>query len=103
MTIVPIAAERTWFAIAPDGTEHDVVLQVSAPTQQPDGGWSVSVSLGALEADVRNIFGVDSWQAISLGMRFAAMRANDFADNGWKFFWERGGDPASSSDIAKCE
>ena len=103
MPIATIAAERTWFAIAPDGAEYDVVLQVSVPTQQPDGGWSVSVSLGALESDKRNIFGEDSWQAISLGMRFAAMRANDFADNGWKFYWERGGDPASSADIANYE
>ena len=26
MAIEPVAAERTWFAVAPDGTEHEVVL-----------------------------------------------------------------------------
>jgi len=29
--------------------------------------------------------------AASLAMRFAATRVGHFAEDGWRFFWERGG------------
>jgi hypothetical protein len=97
-----IAAERTWFAVAPDGSEHDVVLRITAPTLQPGGEWRAPVSLGALEPHIHNIAGVDAWQAVSLAMRFAATRVGHFAENGWRFYWERGGELASSTELANA-
>jgi hypothetical protein len=94
------AAERTWFAVAPDGTEHEVVLRVGVPTLEPGGEWRAPVSLGALESRIHNIAGVDAWQAVTLAMRFAATRVSHFAEEGWLFYWDHGGDPASPSELA---
>lgn len=95
-----VAAERVWFGIAPDGTEVDVVIRVSVPMLQHGGEWRAPVSLGVLESNIHNIAGVDAWQAISLAMRFAATRVAHFADDGWRFYWERGGELASPVELA---
>ncbi|WP_206098448.1 hypothetical protein, partial [Oleiagrimonas sp. MCCC 1A03011] len=94
------AAERIWIGVAPDGTEHQVHISVGVPTQQPGGEWTAPVSLGAVEARVYKIAGIDAWQAVTLAMQFAATRIGDFAEDGWQFFWERGGSPAKPSDLA---
>ena len=102
MAIEPIAAERAWFAVAPDGTEHDVVLRVGLPTPAPGGEWRAAVTLGVLESRVHDIAGIDAWQAMTLAMRFAATRLGHFAEDGWRFYWERGGDPASPDELARA-
>jgi hypothetical protein len=93
------AAERTWFAIDPDGNEHSVVLSVAAPVQQQEGEWGALVSMPPLFEKSKLVFGVDSWQATSLAMEFVATMVQHFAENGWQFFWERGGDLASSETL----
>jgi hypothetical protein len=100
MSDLAVAAERIWFGIAPDGTEVDVVIRVSVPMLQREGEWRAPVSLGVLESKTHNIAGVDAWQAISLAMRFAATRVADFAEDGWRFYWERGGELASPIELA---
>lgn len=94
------AAERTWFAVAPDGTEHDVVVSVGVPIKTERGEWRSVASVGCLEARTHSIAGIDAWQAIGLAMRFAADRLTHFADEGWQFYWERGGELATSEDLA---
>src|SRR5688500_6150225 len=89
------AIERKWFAIAPDGSESDVTLRVGMPVHEVDGEWSVLVSLGPIDGEPRKVFGLDSWQAVGLGMRFIAARVQDFSERGWQFFWERGGERAA--------
>ena len=67
--------------------------------REPSGDWSVMVNLAGLEHDPYKIFGMDSWQAAALGMKFVASRVGDFSERGWKFFWERGGECASSEEL----
>ncbi len=86
--------ERTWFGISPDGSEHEVKLCIGIPERQPSGDWFADVSLVPLEMNVRRIFGIDSWQALQLAQRFAARRVSHFVEDGWKLFWERGGEGA---------
>lgn len=100
MSIVPIAAERVWFVVAPDGTEHEVAIRVMVPFKADRGEWRAAVSLGCIEAKPYFIAGVDSWQAICLAMSFAATRLSHFAEDGWIFYWERGGDVATPEDLA---
>jgi hypothetical protein len=91
--------ERKWFAVAPDGAECEVLMQVGVPMREPSGDWIVMVNLAGLEHAAYKIFGIDSWQATALGMKFIASRVGDFSERGWKFFWERGGECASSEDL----
>ncbi|WP_139350605.1 hypothetical protein [Rhodanobacter sp. B04] len=94
------AAERTWFAVAPDGTEHDAVLRIGVPTHAPGGEWRAVVSLRPMESRSHPIAGVDAWQATCLAIHFAATRVGHFAEDGWQFYWERGGKPASPEGLA---
>lgn len=84
--------ERKWFAIAPDGGECDVALQIGAPSQERGGEWCADVRFVGLETGSHKIFGMDSWQAAALGMKFAASRTQDLCGRGWLFYWERGGE-----------
>ena len=93
------ALERRWFVVTPEGHECEVALQVGAPSQEPGGDWCVLVGVVGLEPGVYKIFGIDSWQAAILGMKFAAARAQDFSARGWRFFWERGGDLATTQEL----
>lgn len=92
-------AERTWFAVAPDGTEHEVVVSVGLPAKMERGEWRCVASVGCLEAATHSIAGIDSWQAIGLAMSFAASRLSHFADKGWRFYWEREGELATPEDL----
>lgn len=93
-----IAAERYWYAVAPDGQGHDLVIRASVPYVD-DGVWWVKVSLGVLEERSQSIAGVDSWQALFLAMSFAATRVAHFAQDGWSFYWERDGERAAPQDL----
>jgi hypothetical protein len=95
---VPVL-EREWFAIAPDGSEHALVLRVSAAVLHPDGHWSAAASLGVLDSYPHAIMGMDSWQAVLEAVRFIAGEVSHFEQQGWRFFWERGGDPATAGDL----
>jgi hypothetical protein len=86
--------------VSPSGEGGDLVLRVSVPREYPHMGWGCSVSLGILEPRSLTIYGVDSWQAIREGMLFTARRIRDFADSGWKFYWEKDGDLADGSELA---
>lgn len=75
------------------------MLRVSMPHQEPDGEWSVLVSLSALDHPPRKIFGVDGWQAAALGVRFVASLASDLEERGWRFYWSKSGEAASTQDL----
>jgi hypothetical protein len=93
------AVEREWLAIAPDGSERRLVLRISNLSRQPTGDWTADVSLAGVEPRTYTVHGVDTWQAVHEGMRFAAVRIKYFEDNGWAFYFERGDEKASASDL----
>ena len=94
------AVERKWFAVAPDGIGRDALLRVSvAADAEPTGEWAVVVSLEGLESSPHRLYGVDKWQALVIGLTFAAQRVRDLSQRGWTFFWERGGYPATVEDL----
>lgn len=100
MSFDSIAAERVWFAVSPDGSEHEVAIRVMVPVKADRGEWRAAVSIGDIDSKPHSIAGIDSWQAICLGMSFAATRLSHFAEDGWVFYWERGGDVATPEDLA---
>jgi hypothetical protein len=91
--------EREWFAVAPDGTEHKLTLRVGNLSPDSKGDWAGEVSLGDLDPRPYTIHGIDSWQAMHEGMRFAAARIKHFQTEGWRFYCEPGDEEASASDL----
>jgi hypothetical protein len=47
------------------------------------------------------IHGMDSWQALELGMQHAAVLAHHYQGKGWRFLWGRGGEQASPEELAR--
>jgi len=99
MTSESAVIEREWLAVAPDGTEHKLLLRVNRPTQQSRGDWAAEISMGEIDPHPYSIAGMDSWQAMHEAMLFAAVRIRHFEEQGWRFFWERGDEQVSASDV----
>jgi hypothetical protein len=91
--------ERTWFAVAPDGTEHTLHLRIGVPEKGSRGEWTCEVWVGVLDPGSHTVVGVDSWQAIAEGIRHVQSVVRHFESRGWRYFWERGGEPASPSEL----
>ena len=100
MKVGASAIERTWHAVAPNGGgEGPVTFSVGMPRQEPGGEWGVLVSLGAIDGPPRKLFGEDGWQAVALGMRFVVARVTDLSERGWRFYWNKGGEPVGADDL----
>jgi hypothetical protein len=95
MEVEQIAVERNLHAVSPDGLWHEVTLTVLMPSPRSGGGWRAPVRLKGLEDRVHNIAGMDSWQALSLAMRFAGARLDHFIEDGWKLYWDKSETPFS--------
>jgi hypothetical protein len=47
------------------------------------------------------IIGIDSWQAVELGMHHIAVMTKHYYELGWRFYWERGGEEATPCDLQR--
>ncbi len=101
MTSETYVVERQWHGVAPDGTEHPVAFRVGTPTPHEHGDWAVNVAILPMQAAPYAIIGVDSWQAVDLGMQHIAVMAKHYYKLGWRFYWERGGEEAPPDDLQR--
>jgi len=44
---------------------------------------------------------MDSWQAVEMGMHHAATMVHHYKSKGWQVLWERGGEEALPSELAR--
>jgi hypothetical protein len=95
----PPIAQRTWHAVSPSGEHITFDLAISAPRPGNHNDWVCTVTFGLVDAYPYTINGMDTWQAVELSLGFAAARVSHFLENGWQFFWERGGEPANPSEL----
>ena len=101
MTNEATMIERQWHGISPDGGEHAVSFRIGPPTQRNDGEWSAFVALLPMAPTPQAIFGIDSWQAVDLAMRHVAVLVTHYHEQGWRFYWEPGGDEATPDDLKR--
>lgn len=73
----------------PSGASKEVVIGVSSPQPHSRFDFSCLVSLPDRDEPFE-IYGVDSLQCLSLGMRFASSRIDDLISKGWSFFGRDG-------------
>jgi hypothetical protein len=98
MTHDQFVLRRVWFAVAPDGSERELVIGIEAPFEEPTGEWRAKLSAAVLGPPIA-VAGLDSWQAVFLAMKFAATRLEHLAEKGWKFYWEKDGDAVGPGDL----
>ena len=68
----------------PSGASKEVLIGVSCPQPHRRFDFSCFVSLPDRDEPFE-IYGVDSLQCLSLGMRFASRRIDDLISKGWSF------------------
>jgi hypothetical protein len=97
--------KREWIAVSPHGEELPFTIQVAMPVLQQSGEWTSRVTLGDIKHGTDDVRGMDSWQAVEMGMHHAAVRMRHLISIGWQFFWpdhERA--PASPAELFRgCE
>jgi hypothetical protein len=101
VTREPYAVERCWHGVAPDGTEHAVVFRVGVPRPHEQGDWTADVAIIPMQPTSYAIIGVDSWQAVELGMHHIAVMTKHYYERGWRFYWERGGEEAMPGELQR--
>lgn len=84
----PIASV-TYRCSLPSGASKEVVIGVSSPQPHHRFDFSCFVSLPDRDEPFE-IYGVDSLQCLSLGMRFASSRIDDLISKGWSFYGRDG-------------
>lgn len=85
----PPIASVTCRCSLPSGASKEVVIGVSAP--QPHGKFDFSFFVILPDRDDPfEIYGVNSLQCLSLGMRFASSRIDDLISKGWSFYGRDG-------------
>jgi hypothetical protein len=90
---------RKWFAVAPNGAEHEIVFGIRALSPDAHGDWVATVSLGILNCREDAIIGIDAWQAVELAMVHIARHIQHCESLGWRFFWQPIGESVHASEL----
>jgi hypothetical protein len=85
--------------VDPDGVEHRFVVGVGRPQVQPAGEWACP-TLCHDDDKPRSIPGLDSLQALCLGLSFIRRRLEEFLEKGGRLFLPDGRDEVSHQDLA---
>jgi hypothetical protein len=87
-----VVAERRLLALFPDGASVPVCLRVGRPRPHPLGDWVCPVQAEGLRIweGPSEFFGVGSWQALMIGLRFLREMLAAEMDKGAVFHWEDG-------------
>jgi hypothetical protein len=96
---VPLVASRTIFAVSPEGGGQLISIGFEAPLIRSGGDWGAKIFLDILDTFPVTIYGIDSWQAVREAMRFVVTRMNHFAEEGWRFYWEKDGEQFEPNDL----
>ena len=85
-----VVAEHRLVATFPDGALAPVVLRVGRPYAHPKGDHACAVQAEGLRLwqGPSDIFGVGTWHALMLGLRFLQSMLAAEAERGAVFHWE---------------
>jgi hypothetical protein len=86
-------ASRTLLAIDANGREFELTVAVGEPYEVSEREWACPVSVQGLHDRLRDIHGIDSWQALQLAYQLIAQLLSYFIEDGGRLFWA----PASSN------
>lgn len=78
--------ERTLTAIASDGTHHALVIRLDAPRPH-EQDWACGVFITGFMDPMRDVYGVDSWQALQLAQNLTLSLLNAFVDRGGRLLF----------------
>jgi hypothetical protein len=79
-------AERKLVAIDAQGREFEFTIAIGAPYEVSEGEWACPASMEGLHR-LRDMHGVDSWQAMQLACQLIAQMLTYFVADGGRLFW----------------
>jgi hypothetical protein len=86
-----VVAESIVFAAKSSQCRRRIRIRVARPEADGQGDFQYAVELRGLER-LRKIYGVDSFQALILALRFLETRISALLEDGWKFYFRRDDD-----------
>ena len=84
--MIDFVAEAQTRVIKPSGEETLETIGVSRPERQETGEYGCVVSLPD-SSELREIYGEDALQSLSLALRFVADRIEGLLAEGWEFYF----------------
>ena len=81
-------ATREFSCVSPEGVAFPLIVQLGRPTpanDKPESDWRCPVAV-PFDSRVRDIYGVDSWQALCLALSLVHSLLADFIQRGGKLY-----------------
>ncbi|UCF88767.1 MAG: hypothetical protein JSV70_00470 [bacterium] len=94
-----IVASRKVKAVDFTGKTFDLTIVIGLPFEVGHDEWACPVSMEGLYKQRGPIFGVDSFQALMLAVKFVKDLLKDFQDKGGSIYWADDSKPASLNDL----
>jgi hypothetical protein len=76
-----------------------IFVGIGPPYERSDGAWAVSVTIEPLHKELSNAVGMDSWQAITLGMKLVKSILRTFVRDGGSLFLEGDTQPIEEGEV----
>lgn len=81
-----LIASRKLVAIDAQGREFELTIAIGAPYEVSEGEWACPASMDGLHR-LRDMHGVDSWQAMQLACQLIGQLLVYFVEAGGRLFW----------------
>ncbi len=81
------------------GKEFDMALEVGLPIQKDLNQWRCSVRVTNVFEPARDIYGMDSWQAVQLAFQFISRLLEDFVSRGGQLYWQESMEPLAVREL----
>jgi hypothetical protein len=82
----PTIVSRKLLAIDANGREFEVTIAIGAPYEVAEAEWACPASMEGLHR-LRDVRGIDSWQAMQLAHQLIAMVLSSFVEDGGRLKW----------------
>ena len=92
-------ASRAVKAKDADGNQFDMTLELGIPYQKDLNQWGCSVRVTNVFEPARDIYGMDSWQAVQLAFQFVSRMLEDFVARGGRLYWKESMQPLSVREL----
>ena len=92
-------ASRTILAVKADGQTLSVTLRIGTPYEISPEEWACPVAMEGMQDRLRDVHGIDAWQALQLVQSLQAQLLGYFVEDGGKLFCHEPPEPISLEEL----
>lgn len=94
-----VVAEKDLVGIYPTGEKMIIKIRIGRPYPVEEGNWACPVAIPGLYDKLRDIRGVDSFQALVLALSLARSLLEAFVEDGGRLLWPNTEEEAVLSEL----